>query len=133
MGALPIMLNTAPYAPKAVLVVEDDPLVRLGAVDLVEDAGYVAYEAGDADQAIAMLERHEDIFAVFTDIEMPGLMDGLKLAHFIKKRWPPCAILVASGYIKLSAKDMPENALFFPKPYTPSAIAEALGRVASHG
>jgi len=119
------------YPRNPVLVVEDDPLVRLDAVDLVEDAGYVVYEAANAEQAIALLERHEDIFAVFTDIEMPGLMDGLKLAYVVKERWPPCAILIASGYVRLSAKDMPDHALFFPKPYTPSAIAEALDKVAS--
>ena len=127
------MSHCPPYARNAVLVVEDDPLVRLGAVDLVEEAGYVVYEAADADQALALLERHEDIFAIFTDVEMPGSMDGLKLAHMVNQRWPPVAILIASGYAKLSAKDLPAEAQFFAKPYNPAVIAEALGNAAPHG
>lgn len=124
------MSHCQPYARNAVLVVEDDPLVRLGAVDLVEDAGYVVYEAANAEQAIDQMERHDDIFAIFTDVEMPGSMDGLKLAQMVHNRWPPVAILIASGYIKLSAGDLPDDAQFFAKPYTPSAIIEALDHAA---
>ncbi len=126
------MMNTLPTTRNAVLVVEDDPLVRLGAVDLVEDAGFVVYEAENAEDAIHMLEEHEDIFALFTDIEMPGSMDGLKLAHMVNRRWPPVAILIASGYLKLSRQDLPDEAMFFTKPYSPATIAMALNAVAPH-
>jgi CheY-like chemotaxis protein len=69
----------------AVLIVEDEPLIRMGAVSLMEDAGFEVYEAGSADAAIALLERHE-ISLIFTDVNMPGSMDGLKLAHYVRGR-----------------------------------------------
>ena len=77
-----------PDSPVYVLVVEDDFLSRLHAVNLVEDAGYIAVEASNADEAITILEARKDIRIVFTDIDMPGSMDGLKLAHAIRERWP---------------------------------------------
>ena len=126
-------MNFPACARNAVLVVEDDPLVRLGAVDLVEDAGYVVYEAADAKQALALLERHKNIFAIFTDVEMPGSIDGVKLAHMVNRRWPPLAILVASGFAKLSSDDLPYEALFFAKPYTTVAITKALSNAAPQG
>ena len=72
-----------------VLIVEDEFLVRLTAVFLLEEAGFGALEAGSADEAIALLEARKDIRVVFTDINMPGSMDGLRLAHAIRHRWPP--------------------------------------------
>jgi CheY-like chemotaxis protein len=81
-----------------VLVVEDEFFGRLHAVNLVEDAGYTAVEASNTDEAIAILERRKDIRIVFTDINMPGSIDGLKLAHAIRKRWPPIELIVASGH-----------------------------------
>ena len=80
-----------------VLVVEDSALIRMGAVDLVLSAGYEALEAKDADEAIRILEAREDIDLVFTDVQMPGTMDGIKLVHYIRDRWPPIKLLVASG------------------------------------
>ena len=71
------------------LVVEDEPLSRIHALNLVEEAGYVAIEASNADEAISILEARKDIRIVFTDIDMPGSMDGLKLARAIRHRWPP--------------------------------------------
>lgn len=76
----------------AVLIVEDEPLIRMGAVDLIEEAGFEVYEAGRADAAIALLELHQDIRLIFTDVDMPGSMDGLKLAHYVRGRWPPVKI-----------------------------------------
>lgn len=84
-----------PGKPKiAVLIVEDEPLIRVGAVSLMEDAGFAVYEATSADAAIHMLELHEEIRLIFTDINMPGSMDGLKLAHCVRGRWPPVEIIV---------------------------------------
>lgn len=80
-----------------VLVVEDDAMIRIGALDLVESAGCVAVEAKDADEAIRILESRPDILLVFTDIDMPGSMDGMKLSHYVRNRWPPIHIIVASG------------------------------------
>ena len=72
--------------PPNVLVVEDEMLLRLRAVDIVEDAGFTALEAVNADEALSILELRSDISLLFTDIQMPGTMDGLKLAHYIRHR-----------------------------------------------
>jgi CheY-like chemotaxis protein len=98
-----------------VLVVEDEFFSRLHAVDLVNNAGYTAIEASNADAAIAILEARKDIRIVLTDINMPGSMDGLKLAHAIRKRWPPIELILTSGH-HFTDDDMPERGRFFPKP-----------------
>ncbi len=120
--------NPARYA---VLVVEDDALVRAEAVDLCEEAGFTTYEAKNADEAIRLMERHPDIRVLFTDVEMPGTMDGLKLARAVRDRWPPVTILVTSGRVKVGKDDMPENGLFFSKPYPPDQIIKALNGIAA--
>jgi two-component system, response regulator PdtaR len=107
----------------AVLMVEDDPLIRMGAVYLIEDAGFKVYEAGSADAAIALLELHKEIRLIFTDVDMPGSMDGLKLAHYVRGRWPPVKIIVTSGHIKVTEESLPAGAIFLPKPYDPTEIA----------
>ena len=109
-----------------VLVVEDDFLSRLHAINLVEDAGYVAVEASNADEAITILEARKDIRIVFTDINMPGSMDGLKLAQTIRDRWPPIELILTSGHFGLSDSDIPERGRFFPKPYRDREIISAL-------
>jgi CheY-like chemotaxis protein len=109
-----------------VLVVEDDAIVRMGAVDLVTSAGFEALEASDADKAIAILEARPDIQLVFTDIEMPGSMDGIKLAHFIRNRWPSVKLILASGRTIVEESHLPLGARFFPKPYHDSSIIEAM-------
>jgi CheY-like chemotaxis protein len=113
-------------SPVYVLVVEDDFLSRLHAVNLVEDAGYIAVEAFNADEAIRILEARKDIRIVFTDIDMPGSMDGLKLAHAIRKRWPPIELILTSGHFDLSDTDIPERGQFFSKPYVDKEIISAL-------
>ncbi|BDA83269.1 response regulator [Aureimonas sp. SA4125] len=115
----------------AVLVVEDDPLLLTDAMDLVEEAGLLAYGARHADAAILMLERHPNIRVLFTDVQMPGSMDGLKLARAVRDRWPPVVIMVTSGMVKVAKDDMPENGLFFAKPYPPADIIAALNRISS--
>ena len=113
-------------SPICVLVVEDEFLSRLHAVNLVEDAGYEAIEASNAEEAIAILEARKDIRIVFTDVDMPGTMDGLKLAHAIRTRWPPIELIVTSGHFNLSDADMPERGRFFPKPYRVRDIVSAI-------
>ena len=113
------------------LVVEDDWLLRLIAVEIVEDAGLVAIEAANADEAIAMLERRADIALIFTDVDMPGTMDGLKLAHAVRRRWPPIKIIIVSGKTHLSDADLPSDTRFFSKPYSvPRMISELRSLVA---
>lgn len=108
----------------AVLVVEDEPLLLLDAMDMVEDAGFIAYGAADAEEAIRMLETHPDIQVLFTDVDMAGSMDGLKLAHAVRDRWPPVSIIVASGHVRVTKEDLPANGLFFAKPYPPKKSSQ---------
>jgi CheY-like chemotaxis protein len=103
---------------KVVLVVEDEPILRMTAVDMVEDAGFEAVEAADATEAIRILERRLDIRIVFTDIDMPRGIDGMKLAALIRDRWPPIEIILTSGHIDAPDVRMPARSRFFSKPYT---------------
>ena len=102
--------------PAVVLVVEDEMLLRMRAVDMVEDAGFTPVEAVDADEAVAILESRSDIALLFTDIQMPGSMDGLKLAHAVHERWPPIKIILVSGQLKRTDIDLPTDSRFFGKP-----------------
>ena len=91
--------------PAVVLVVEDEMLLRMRTVDMVEDAGFTSIEAVDADEAVAILESRSDIALLFTDIQMPGSMDGLRLAHAVHERWPPIKIILVSGQLRLANID----------------------------
>jgi CheY-like chemotaxis protein len=102
-----------------VLVVEDNYLLRMEAVDLIKEAGFEAVEAYNADEAIELLQSRKDVRIVFTDIEMPGSMDGLKLAHAIRDRWPPIEIIITSGKHRPLADQIPARGQFLPKPYDP--------------
>ncbi len=102
--------------PQGVLVVEDDFLLRMRAIDMVEDAGYTPVEAVDSDAAVAILESRSDIALLFTDIQMPGSMDGLTLAHAVLARWPQIKIILVSGQLRLPSIDMPPDSRFFDKP-----------------
>lgn len=108
------------------LVVEDEPLLRMNAVDMIETAGFQVLEAGSADDAIAILEKRDDIRVVFTDIQIPGSMDGLKLARAVRGRWPPIKIVATSGRVNVTADDLPDGGRFVPKPYTPEQITGLL-------
>src|SRR3954471_19607554 len=99
-----------------VLVVEDEMVLRMRAVDIVEDAGFTAIEAVSADEALAMLEARSDISLLFSDIQMPGSMDGLKLAHAVHERWPAIKIILVSGQVKPSDGDRPADSRGFGKP-----------------
>ena len=111
-----MMVLDHPVAPAVVLVVEDEMLLRMRAVDMVEDAGFTSVEAVDADEAVAILESRSDIALLFTDIQMPGTMDGLGLAHSVRERWPPIKIILVSGQLKLANIDIPADSRFFGKP-----------------
>jgi two-component system, response regulator PdtaR len=109
-----------------VLVVEDDFLIRSGAADMVRDLGFEAIEAADADEAISLLTRPNDINVVFTDIQMPGSMDGLRLVAVVRDRWPPVALLVTSGRVKPSEGHMPAGTRFLSKPYLQNELGTHL-------
>jgi two-component system, response regulator PdtaR len=109
-----------------ILIVEDEFMVRLSAVAMMEGAGFDVLEAGNADEAIRLLESNPDISIVFTDIEMPGSMNGLKLARAVTGRWPPIRIIATSGRFKLRDGDLPTGGRFLPKPYSAGQILGAL-------
>jgi two-component sensor histidine kinase/CheY-like chemotaxis protein len=102
--------------PPKVLVVEDEMMLRMRAVDIVEDAGFTAIEAVNADEALAILESRSDIELLFTDIQMPGSMDGLKLAHAVHERWPSIKIILVSGKLTPTDAEKPILSRFFGKP-----------------
>jgi two-component system, response regulator PdtaR len=113
-------------AARRVLVVEDEALVRLSAREEIEAAGFKVYEAYNADEAIRLLEANPDIELIFTDVDMPGSMDGVKLAHYVRTRWPPVKIIVTSGYQHLTADQLPKGSLFLSKPYDPQQVREKI-------
>jgi CheY-like chemotaxis protein len=109
-----------------VLVVEDHPLIRTAALEFLKTAGFEVIEASSADEAIQVLEARSEIHLVFTDVEMPGSIDGLKLSHYIRERWPPVKLIVVSGRTSVMQTHLPAGAKFFGKPYNESAIIEAM-------
>ena len=120
------MGQSFPFSRAVVLVVEDEPLLRLMALDLVEQAGLIAIEATNADDAILILERRSDIRIIFTDIDMPGSMDGLRLAATVRDRWPPVRIIVTSGHRRVDVTNLPDGAIFLSKPYDIDALTTQL-------
>jgi CheY-like chemotaxis protein len=112
-----------------VLVVEDEFLIRMRAADMIEDAGFKVVEAADADQAILILESRTDIRVVFTDILMPGTMNGLKLAHAVKDRWPPVHIIATSAHALRD--ELPVGSVFLPKPYSERSVLGTLHALTS--
>jgi DNA-binding NtrC family response regulator len=126
-----MMVLDRPVIPAVVLVVEDEMLLRVRAVDMVEDAGYTSVEAVDAAQAIAILESRSDIVLVFTDIQMPGSMDGLGLAHAVHERWPPIKIILVSGQLKIDI-EIPANSRFFGKPIEAKAMIAQIQSMIGH-
>jgi len=105
-----------------ILVVEDETLVRMLGTDMLETAGFIVREAGDADEAIAILSAEDDIALLFSDIDMPGSMDGVGLAKLVHIRWPAIRLLLTSGRQSLSPEQLPEAGQFMRKPWTESAL-----------
>jgi len=112
-------------------VVEDELFIRMQATSMIEEAGYDVVEASNADEAIGILEARTDIRIVFTDIEMPGSMDGLKLARYVRDRWPPIQLVVTSGRHHINDADLPPRGQFVPKPYDSHHLVTALDRLGS--
>lgn len=113
-----------------VLVVEDDTLLRMHAAEMIEEAGFSVLEAANADEAIKLLETRLDIAVMFTDIDMPGSMNGLKLAHAVANRWPPIRIVTTSGHFQMRDGDLPTGGLFIAKPYLSHQILSTLRELA---
>ena len=113
----------------AILVVEDQYLLRLGALDLVETAGFIGIGAANADEAISILEARQDIRIVLTDVEMRGTVDGVKLAHFVRERWPPVHLIIVSGKAVLQESRMRAGCKFYSRPYHDQPIIAKLQRL----
>jgi CheY-like chemotaxis protein len=107
----------------AVLIVEDEALIRMDLIDQLEDEGFEVFEASNAGEAITLLANHPSIRVLFTDIDMPGGMDGLMLAQAVRKRWPPIKIIVTSGHWQMREQDLPIEGRFMPKPYSVQNVA----------
>jgi CheY-like chemotaxis protein len=121
---------------ETVLVVEDEPLIRLGIVSMLGDRGFDTFEAANADEAIRKLQDHPEIGIVLTDVDMPGTMDGVKLAHYVHRRWPPVLLIVISGKVRPTTDELPEGARFIGKPYEEThllgVISEMTGNRPEH-
>jgi CheY-like chemotaxis protein len=114
-----------------VLVVEDEPIIRLGMVSSIEDAGYTVIEAASADEAISRLAQDDEVGVVVTDVDMPGSMDGIRLAHYVRRRWPPIQLLVISGKVGVKAGELPEGARFMSKPYQEPVLIHTIETLAA--
>jgi two-component system, response regulator PdtaR len=114
-----------------ILIVEDEFLLRLDSAETIESAGFEVIQAANADEAIAILNARPDIHVVFTDIQMPGSMDGLKLARFVRDRWPPIKIVATSGHVTVDEDDLPDGSVFLPKPYHGAEVVATLREMTS--
>jgi CheY-like chemotaxis protein len=113
---------------RVVLIVEDEPLVRLTGADLLADAGFEVLEAGNADEALRILEATSKVRVVFSDVEMPGSLDGLALARNICQRWPSVGIVLTSGHC-IRAETIPREGRFLPKPYDGQALVRQIEEI----
>ncbi len=126
MALVPPQLNTS-SGPSTILVVEDEFLIRMVATDILTSAGFMVIEASHADQAVSILRsRACDVHALFTDVHMPGSMDGLMLTHHTRRNWPWISLLVTSGRAIPHVAEMPHGSRFLQKPYEPAKLLEHL-------
>src|SRR5215213_7408821 len=114
-----------------ILLVEDEPLVRLTQVDILREAGFWVLEAQDADEAFETLRRRVDVSVVLTDVDMPGSLNGFEFARLIKQGWPELGVLVISGKTAPGPRDLPEGVAFVPKPIRPATLVRLIGELTS--
>lgn len=120
--------------PALVLVVDDEPLVRMTAADELEEAGFRVLEAANADEALAMLKEHSDeVRVLFTDVNMPGSMDGMALAAQVHRRWPHVRLLISSGYARPHPDEIPDDGQFVPKPYRSATLVRHVTEMLRRG
>jgi len=128
------MMNSYSHYSPVVLLVEDEPLVRMAAADDLQDAGFHVLEAANADVALAVLEScSDDVQVLFTDIDMPGSMNGLDLAESVQQRWPHISLLISSAYHRPGPETLPDDGRFVPKPYCSDDVVQQIRElVTSH-
>lgn len=119
-------LSTVPYA----IVVEDHPIIMMGTTNILEDAGFRIYQAYDGDEAIVLMEEHwESIVLLFSDVDMPGSINGFGLARHVDKHWPNIEIVIASGRVNPERGDMPDRATFITKPFNHRTVHSHLQKI----
>lgn len=123
------MTEDTVLSKRSILVVDDEALIRINLAVFFEDEGFQVFEAGNADEAIGILAANPSIQVVLTDVQMPGSMDGVKLAHYVHKRFPPTLLVVASGAVRLTAADLPEHSMFIAKPFDPRFVLGEIDRL----
>lgn len=123
------MAHASRTKSRTVLIVEDEAIVRLELVDRFEGLGLIVLAAENADEAIVLLDTRPDIALLLTDIKMPGSMDGIRLAHHVRDRWPPVKIIVLSGMLNTQLCQLPAESVFLSKPYHPEVLEQALARM----
>jgi CheY-like chemotaxis protein len=116
-----------------VLVAEDEPLIRLGMTLVIEEAGYQVVEVGNTDDALRAIESEGDVGLLLTDVDMPGSMDGIRLAHTVRRRWPTIQLIVVSGKVGVRAGELPEGARFLSKPYQEPKLLETVKALSEAG
>jgi two-component system, response regulator PdtaR len=114
-----------------ILAVEDETPVRIYLTEILKDAGHTVIEAENADRAVAILEARRDIEIIVTDVNMPGSMDGMRLAAVIRDRWPPIKVIVTSGAGRISTDQLPSGCRFLPKPYSARPVLAAIEAAAA--
>jgi len=118
--------STVPFA----LVVDDDPMILMDTTVILEDAGFRVHEAMDGEEAKGVLAEHwESIILLFSDVDMPGDMNGFDLARHADQRWPNIEIVIASGHVLPADGDMPERATFISKPFNKRTVHEHLAKM----
>jgi CheY-like chemotaxis protein len=120
------MAQSTPPPRVKILVVENEAIIRIELAAQLRDMGLNVLVASDADQAIALLDAHQDITVLLTDVTMPGSMDGVRLAHHVRNRWPPIKIVATSGRLGAGEGDLPPGSTFFAKPYSPETVKQAI-------
>lgn len=123
------MTRRNPPGSPVVLIVEDEPLVRMTNLDILHEAGFRVVDANDADEAFEILRRRGDVRAVLTDVDMPGSMNGFEFARLVSQGWPEVGVLVISGKTRPGARDLPDGASFLPKPYDGARLVQELRRL----
>jgi two-component system, response regulator PdtaR len=124
------MMPNAPEDPPVVFVVEDEPLVRMTAADELEEAGFHVLEAANADVALAVLEaRSDEVQVLFTDVDMPGSMDGMAQAEQVRQRWPHIRLLISAGYARPHPDEIPDHGHFVPKPYRGDTLVQHIAQM----
>ena len=121
--------QTPPSEPPIVLLVEDEPLIRLLGSDVLTEAGFRVIEATSAEEALTLLEAKPETVALVTDVKMPGSIDGFGLAHLVKSRWPHMGVVVTSAQALPGEGDLSADAVFLAKPYQLSALIAAVRKV----